>query len=162
MCAKMHPGFRKDTLGGGNVQLIPPQLTTFPADFAQTSAQNISPRHQPKTPAQSITLMDADPTKHSIRKLIDVYFDTGEALRSAIEREDSDQIEILDRRISMQFNTLLDNAPQNGEDALALMGFLIDHLVQYGAETTLTDRIKAKMLTLVAAGFGHEADAALD
>jgi len=98
-------------------------------------------------------------TQQSLADLIATFRSAGNELGIAIERENTELIEKLDRQMSAQFDALLNFSPSNVEDALELTEFLLEQLVPHGAETTLSEQTKAKIISLVSAGFEMKAGA---
>ena len=83
--------------------------------------------------------------------LIAQYQEKIDGLRLAIEHDDADKIAEIDREVSDLFHSILSTKPESLEDRLALVEFLLDHLIQSGAETSYTSQIKEKVMELAAA-----------
>jgi len=98
-------------------------------------------------------------TQQSLADLIEEYLSTGEELRTAIEQNSTELVQQLDHRMSALFDTLLNFSPMNVEDALELTKFLLERLVLAGEETTLSEQKKAKIVSIVEAGFDRNAGA---
>ena len=89
----------------------------------------------------------------SLVELIAAFRTTSDQLRNAIEQENAELVEPLDRQMTTQFDTLLSFSPTSVEDASELITLLFEIIVPHGAETTLAEQVKAKIISIVAATF---------
>lgn len=83
--------------------------------------------------------------------LIAEYRSAENQLREAIEQEDTKLIAALDQQVSGLFDSIFNFSPANDQNAVELVGFLLDALLVFGAEATFAEAIKEKVLSIVAA-----------
>ncbi|MGI9354565.1 MAG: hypothetical protein ACR2PF_05335 [Rhizobiaceae bacterium] len=89
----------------------------------------------------------------SLVELIASFQTTNDQLRNAIEQDNTELVEPLDRQMTAQFDTLLSFSPTNVEDASELITLLLEIIIPRGAETTLAEQVKTKIISIVAATF---------
>ncbi len=88
---------------------------------------------------------------HPLSRLLSEHRATTLSLHAALESEDAELSAKLDQQMSKQFDGLLAASPCDVEEAKALAEHLLESLAQHSDKTDLTEKIRTKLLDLVAA-----------
>ena len=96
--------------------------------------------------------MNTGPQKCSINELISSYQLKMDELFNEKQSGSSNAVNSLERRLSQEFDGILDYLPANRAEALTLVEFLLVALSEMNTGSTLPDQINDKILEVVAAG----------
>ena len=92
----------------------------------------------------------------ALATFIKQYNEAVEELQKAVEKDCFEQVRRLDGVVSQSFEKIISSEPTSPSEKRMLAEFLLKHLIPEGTGSKINERIRTKIVDLVAAETGEE------